>query len=57
MKYYTCNFFEIEVYFTRLLGRFAPIYYFDCEQFFFVFIVKQTQNKVGGFYKHFWGDF
>ena len=33
------------LYFTRLLGRFAPIFYFNCEHFLFSNIEKQKQNK------------
>ena len=35
---------------TRLLGHFAPIFYFNCEHFLFVYIVKQKQKNVYGFY-------
>ena len=29
----------------RLFGRFAPIFYFNCEHVLFVYIVKQKQTK------------
>ena len=35
----------------RLSGFFAPIFYFNFEHFLFVYIVKQKQSKVCGFYK------
>ena len=34
---------------TRLLGRFALIFYLNCEHVLFVYILKQKQNKVPGF--------
>ena len=36
---------------TRLLGRFAPIFFFYREHFLFLYIVKQKTKKVRGFYK------
>ena len=30
---------------TRLLGRFAAIFYFDCEHVLFVYIEKQNKNN------------
>ena len=30
---------------TRLLGRFAPIFYFNCEHVLFVYIVKQNKKS------------
>ena len=36
---------------TRLLGRFAPIFFFYCEHFLFLYIVKQKTKKVRRFYK------
>ena len=38
------------LYNTRSLGRFAPIFYFNCERFLFVYIVKQKSNFVRGKY-------
>ena len=35
--------------FTRLLERFAPISYLNCEHVLFVHILKQKQKKVTGF--------
>ena len=29
---------------TKLLGRFAPIFYFNCQHFLFVYILKQQQK-------------
>ena len=34
-----------QYYNTRLLGRFAPIFYLNCEHILFVYILKQKQNK------------
>ena len=37
---------------TRLLGRFAPIFYLNCEHVLFVYILKQKQtNKNRGFHE------
>jgi len=33
------------IYNTRLLGRFVPIFYFNCENVLFVNIAKQKQTK------------
>ena len=33
------------MYSTGLLGRFAPIFYFNREYVLFVYIVKQKQNR------------
>ena len=30
---------------TRLLGRFAPIFYLNCEHVLFVYILKQRRNN------------
>ena len=45
------NFSKMSLYilyciYTRLLGRFAPIFYFNCEHILFVYIVKQKQTKI-----------
>ena len=32
--------------YLRLLGRFAPIFYFNWEHFLFVYIIKQKQTKI-----------
>ena len=34
---------------TRLLGRFAPIFYFNCEHVLFVYILKQRRKKFADF--------
>ena len=42
------QFFKVihrQVYNTRLLGRFAPIFYFNCEHVLLVYIVKQNKNN------------
>ena len=36
---------------NRLLGRFAPIFYLNCERVLFVYILKQRRNKFCGFLK------
>ena len=37
---------------TRLLGRFAPIFYLNCDHVLFVYILKQKQTKkVRGFHE------
>ena len=36
---------------TRLLGRFVFIFYFNCEHFVFVWIVKHNKRNVGVFFK------
>ena len=36
---------------TRLLGRFAPIFYLNCEHVLFVYILKQRRKKFRGFFK------
>ncbi len=36
---------------TRLLGRFAPIFYLNCEHVLFVYILKQRRKKFCGFKK------
>ena len=36
---------------NRLLGRPAPIFYFNCEHVLFKYIVKQKQTKFCGFYR------
>ena len=33
------------LYIDSLSGRFAPIFYFNCENFLFVYIVQQKQTK------------
>ena len=38
-------------------GRFAPNFYFNCEPFLFVYIVKQLTIKVRRFYKKHFVDF
>jgi len=37
--------------FTRLLGCFTPIFYFNCDHFLFVWNVKQNKNKIRRFSK------
>ena len=39
--------------YTRLLGRFALIFYFNFKHFLFVYIVKQKQKKLADFIKNF----
>ena len=36
---------------TRLLGRFAPIFYLNWEHVLFVYILKQSRKKFRGFLK------
>ena len=36
---------------TRLLGRFAAIFYLNCEHVLFVYILKQRRKKFRGFFK------
>ena len=46
-----CEYSFGKIYKTRLLGRFVPIFFFNCEHFFFVYIVKTKSKKsnfVGG---------
>ena len=38
---------------TRLLGRFALIFYLNCEHVLFVYILKQRRKKFCGFKKKF----
>ena len=42
---------------TRLLGRFAPIFYLNCEHVLFVYILKQRRKKCCGFKKKIFADF
>ena len=44
-------------YHTRLLGRFAPIFYFICEHVLFMYIVKQKLKKFRGFKKRHFVNF
>jgi len=41
----------VHLYQTRLLGRFAPIFYLNCEHVIFVYISKQRRKKFCGFLK------
>ena len=41
----TVKYIHLQIYLTRLLGRFALIFYFNCEHVLFVYILKQKQNK------------
>ena len=43
--------FYVFLYKTRLLGRFAPIFYLNCEHDLFVYILKQRRKKFCGFKK------
>ena len=43
-----CN---LEIYTTRLLGRFAPIFYLNCKHVIFAYILKQGGKKFCGFLK------
>jgi len=46
------NVFGVSVYFTtKLLGRFAPIFYLNCEHVLFVYTLKQRRKKFRGFLK------
>ena len=36
---------------SRLLGRFEPIFYLNCEHVLFVYILKQRRKKFSGFLK------
>ena len=40
-----------------LFGRFAPIFYLNCENVLFEYILKQKQIKVPGFHKKVLVDF
>ena len=40
-----------KIFVTRLLGRFAPIFYLNCEHVLFVYILKQ-RNFFCGFKKN-----
>ena len=42
---------SIHLYNTRLLGRFAPIFYLNVEHVLFVYILKQKQKKVCEFHE------
>ena len=44
---------SLHFYVTRLLGRFAPIFYFNCEHVLIVNIEKQRRKKFRGFYENF----
>ena len=41
----------VKIFITRLLGRFAPIFYLNCEHVLFVYILKQSRKKFRGFLK------
>ena len=43
--------YKPQVNFTRLLGRFASIFYFNCEHFLFVYIVKRKRKSLRIFLK------
>ena len=36
---------------TRLLGRFAPIFYLNCENILFVYMLKQNKQQICGFHE------
>jgi len=61
-KAHVCSEFQKVVSFkafskiTRLLERFAPIFYLNCEHVFFVYILKQ-RKKFCGFLKRKFADF
>ena len=42
-------YFIFDLYLTRLLGRFAPIFYLNCVHVLFVYILKQSRKKFRGF--------
>ena len=37
--------FLIKFYYIGLLGRFSPIFYFNCKHFLFVYVLKQKQKQ------------
>jgi len=43
--------YTINICNTKLLGRFAPIFYLNCEHVLFVYIFKQRRKKFCGFLK------
>ena len=49
------NTFNLKYIITRLTGRFAPIFYINCEHFLVVYFVKQKQKDFRGLYKKFRG--
>ena len=49
LKNVTASF--VELCNTRLLGRFAPIFYLNCEHVLFVYILKQRRKKFRGVLK------
>jgi len=44
---------KLNLYKTRLLGRFSPIFYLNCEHVLFVYILKQRRRKFCGFKRKF----
>ena len=46
-----------EIFITRLLGRFAPIFYLNCEHVLFVYILKQSKKKISRIFKKKFADF
>ena len=44
---------SLVTYLTKLSERFAPIFYFHCEHFFFVHCETKSKQKVCGFFKKF----
>ena len=49
------NTFNLKYIITRLTGRFAPIFYINCEHFLVVYFVKQKQKDFRGLFKKFRG--
>ena len=41
----SCHQFYTQIFITRLLGRFAPIFYFNYEHVIFVYILKQRRKN------------
>ena len=44
-------YFNYNLFITRLLGRFAPIFHLNCEHVLIVYILKQSRKKFRGFLK------
>ena len=40
------KFMALRALFSRLLGRFAPIFYLNCEYVIFVYILKQRRKNI-----------
>ena len=55
--FYIKRFSSRKIYRTRLLGRFTPIFYLNCEHVLFIYILKQSRKKFRGFLKKKFPDF